>query len=229
MAARSGSAAVFALIAGPLNQGFGRHLVIHGGHADGWRTIGRLERILKLYGLPPRAGASVDAASFEIGALGKPILSLQVEKLLFRRSEDRTKRDCLEVVIFKSKKGKLQQMALFEGQKAEDVLELYTGSPFEFRAWMAALRSPRYLLARGAVGQLRQRMDPRRYNGAMFLGLNGIAVKSHGGTDALGFANAIGVAADMKRYGFLEKVREELTNGRLDRPDQQQPTAVATA
>lgn len=85
-----------------------------------------------------------------------------------------------------------------------------------------------YLLARGAVGQLRQRMDPRRYNGAMFLGLNGIAVKSHGGTDALGFANAIGVAADMKRHGFIEKVREELTNGGLDRPEEQ-PTAVATA
>ena len=43
------------------------------------------------------------------------------------------------------------------------------------------------------------RIDPRRYNGAMFLGLNGIAVKSHGGTDAFGFANAIGVAVDMMR------------------------------
>ena len=85
-----------------------------------------------------------------------------------------------------------------------------------------------YLLARGAVGQLRQRMDPRRYNGAMFLGLNGIAVKSHGGTDALGFANAIGVAADMKRHGFLEKVRDELTNGDPDGL-QHQPKAVATA
>jgi glycerol-3-phosphate acyltransferase PlsX len=53
-------------------------------------------------------------------------------------------------------------------------------------------------------------MDPRRYNGAVFLGLNGIAVKSHGGTDSEGFANAIGVAADMARYGFLEKVRNEL-------------------
>ena len=57
-----------------------------------------------------------------------------------------------------------------------------------------------YLLARNGVGQLRQRMDPRRYNGAVFLGLDGIAVKSHGGTDALGFANAIGVAVDMARY-----------------------------
>lgn len=84
-----------------------------------------------------------------------------------------------------------------------------------------------YLLARGAVGQLRQRMDPRRYNGAMFLGLNGIAVKSHGGTDALGFANAIGVAADMKRYGFLEKVRDELANGSQHRPDDQPTAATA--
>ena len=68
-----------------------------------------------------------------------------------------------------------------------------------------------YLLCRGAISQLRERMDPRRYNGAVFLGLNGIAVKSHGGTDALGFANAIGVAADMAIYGFLEKVKEELS------------------
>ncbi|MDE0811995.1 MAG: phosphate acyltransferase PlsX [Alphaproteobacteria bacterium] len=67
-----------------------------------------------------------------------------------------------------------------------------------------------YLLCRSAIGQLRDRLDPRRYNGAVFLGLNGIAVKSHGGTDALGFANAIGVAADMARYGFLDKVKEEL-------------------
>ncbi|AFX99039.1 fatty acid/phospholipid synthesis protein PlsX [Candidatus Endolissoclinum faulkneri L2] len=85
-----------------------------------------------------------------------------------------------------------------------------------------------YLLARSAVGQLRQRIDPRRYNGAMVLGLNGIAVKSHGSTDALGFANAIGVAADMKRYRFLEKVREELTNNGLDLPAEQSKV-VATA
>jgi glycerol-3-phosphate acyltransferase PlsX len=67
-----------------------------------------------------------------------------------------------------------------------------------------------YLLCRPAIVQLRERMDPRRYNGAVFLGLNGIAVKSHGGTDALGFANAVGVAADMAKYGFLDKVKEEL-------------------
>jgi phosphate acyltransferase len=67
-----------------------------------------------------------------------------------------------------------------------------------------------YLFARGALHRLRMRIDPRRYNGAIFLGLNGIAVKSHGSTDSLGFANAIGVAADMMANGFLDKIRSDL-------------------
>jgi glycerol-3-phosphate acyltransferase PlsX len=66
-----------------------------------------------------------------------------------------------------------------------------------------------YLLARPALNTLRVRTDPRRYNGAIFLGLNGVAVKSHGGTDALGFANAIGVAVDMLLHRSLEKIRED--------------------
>src|SRR5438477_2765119 len=67
-----------------------------------------------------------------------------------------------------------------------------------------------YIFARGALRKLRLRCDPRRYNGAMFLGLNGIAVKSHGSADAFGFANAIGVAIDLKVNGFLDKIRDEL-------------------
>jgi glycerol-3-phosphate acyltransferase PlsX len=67
-----------------------------------------------------------------------------------------------------------------------------------------------YVFARGALKKLAARLDPRRYNGAMFLGLAGIAVKSHGSTDAFGFANAIGVAADVKRYGLLEKIIDEM-------------------
>jgi phosphate acyltransferase len=67
-----------------------------------------------------------------------------------------------------------------------------------------------YIFARGALRKLRMRSDPRRYNGAMFLGLGGIAVKSHGSTDAFGFANAIGVAIDMRVNGFLDKIRADL-------------------
>jgi glycerol-3-phosphate acyltransferase PlsX len=46
----------------------------------------------------------------------------------------------------------------------------------------------------------------------MFVGLNGIVVKSHGGTDALGFANAIGVAIDMVTHGLNDKIRKELAH-----------------
>jgi glycerol-3-phosphate acyltransferase PlsX len=69
-----------------------------------------------------------------------------------------------------------------------------------------------YLMARPALRTLRARTDPRRYNGAIFLGLNGIAVKSHGGTDAFGFANAIGVAIDMLLHGAIEKIREDFAH-----------------
>lgn len=73
-----------------------------------------------------------------------------------------------------------------------------------------------YLLASRALHKVRMRADPRRYNGAMLLGLNGIAVKSHGGTDALGFANAVGVAVDLISQGLNERIREEF--GRLHAP-----------
>jgi glycerol-3-phosphate acyltransferase PlsX len=68
-----------------------------------------------------------------------------------------------------------------------------------------------YLFARGALKKFAMRFDPRRYNGAMFLGLAGIAVKSHGSTDAFGFANAIGVAVDLKVNGFLRKISDEIS------------------
>jgi glycerol-3-phosphate acyltransferase PlsX len=67
-----------------------------------------------------------------------------------------------------------------------------------------------YLFATGAWTKLRKRVDPRRYNGGVFLGLDGVCVKSHGGTDALGFAYAIGVAIDMVRYNYKDKVVESL-------------------
>ena len=67
-----------------------------------------------------------------------------------------------------------------------------------------------YMLCRRALRKLRLRLDPRRYNGAILLGLNGIVVKSHGGTDAIGFANAIGVAADMIGNDYSSTIKDEL-------------------
>jgi glycerol-3-phosphate acyltransferase PlsX len=67
-----------------------------------------------------------------------------------------------------------------------------------------------YLLARHAFRTLRDKMDPRKSNGGVFLGLNGIVIKSHGGTDAEGFAAAIDIGYDMVRYGLLAKIGETM-------------------
>ena len=60
------------------------------------------------------------------------------------------------------------------------------------------------LLARPAIERFRAHFDPRRYNGAMLLGLTGICVKSHGGTDEIGFAQAIEVGVNLVRLDFNE-------------------------
>lgn len=69
-----------------------------------------------------------------------------------------------------------------------------------------------YLFARGAFAALKAKMDPRAVNGAVFLGLDGIVVKSHGGTDALGYASAIEVAYDMVKYELLAKIGKALAD-----------------
>jgi len=67
-----------------------------------------------------------------------------------------------------------------------------------------------YLFARSGLERLREWLDPRRYNGAVMLGLNGMVVKSHGGTDAEGFAYAVDVAVDMVVHRFNDHIREGL-------------------
>ncbi len=72
-----------------------------------------------------------------------------------------------------------------------------------------------YFLARDALAGMRQHIDPRQYNGAVFLGLNGIAVKSHGGTDRIGFANAINVALDLVDHRFIPDVSEAIARANI--------------
>ncbi len=75
------------------------------------------------------------------------------------------------------------------------------------RSWVSKLG---YVLAKGAFAQLREKMDPRNSNGGVFLGLNGIVVKSHGGTDAVGFACAMDIAVDMARNDLVQKISKDL-------------------
>jgi len=75
------------------------------------------------------------------------------------------------------------------------------------RTWISRLGA---LLAAGGFRVLKAKMDPRRSNGGTFLGLNGIAVKSHGGTDALGFASAVDLAYEMAQSGLVARLADEL-------------------
>jgi phosphate acyltransferase len=75
------------------------------------------------------------------------------------------------------------------------------------RTWASRLG---YLLARQAFQALREKMDPRKSNGGVFLGLNGIVIKSHGGADAEGTASAIDMGYDMVRYELLAKIGQSM-------------------
>jgi glycerol-3-phosphate acyltransferase PlsX len=74
-------------------------------------------------------------------------------------------------------------------------------------SWLSKLG---YVLASKAFGQLKERMDPRNVNGGVFLGLEGVVIKSHGGTDAIGFASAIKLAHAMAEHDLLARIREML-------------------
>jgi glycerol-3-phosphate acyltransferase PlsX len=84
---------------------------------------------------------------------------------------------------------------------------------FKSSGWVklgAILCLPGLLICYKALKGLSNRIDPRNYNGASLLGLKGLCIKSHGGTDALGFANAIKVAAGLALNRFNEKVEAEM-------------------
>lgn len=67
-----------------------------------------------------------------------------------------------------------------------------------------------YLFANRAFGRIRKKLDPRLYNGGLFLGLKGVCIKSHGGADALAFSKALLVAASMVREDYTGRVAAAL-------------------
>ncbi|AOZ69738.1 phosphate acyltransferase [Rhodobacter xanthinilyticus] len=86
-------------------------------------------------------------------------------------------------------------------------------------SWLSKLGA---LLAMGPLKRMKARIDPRRANGGVFLGLNGTVVKSHGGADATGFAAALELAARLARSGFRAKLAARVASASVsgqDAPD----------
>jgi glycerol-3-phosphate acyltransferase PlsX len=80
------------------------------------------------------------------------------------------------------------------------------------QSFLSSLRSKiGFLISRPATEMLRDQLDPNNHNGAVFLGLNGVVVKSHGSADAKGVANAVEVAARLVEDSILERISEDLT------------------
>jgi glycerol-3-phosphate acyltransferase PlsX len=77
------------------------------------------------------------------------------------------------------------------------------------------------VLAAGALNTLRRKLDPRASNGGIFLGLDGVVVKSHGGTDELGFASALDMAIAMARAGVVAKIVDDRRGVHVVEPEAQ--------
>ncbi|MFN8829614.1 MAG: phosphate acyltransferase PlsX [Labrys sp. (in: a-proteobacteria)] len=103
-----------------------------------------------------------------------------------------------------------------EGFAGNIALKTAEGTAKQIASYMRAAMSRTlmarigYLFARGAFASLRDKLDPRKVNGGVFLGLNGVVIKSHGGTDAEGFAAAIDLAYDMVKYELMTKITDSL-------------------
>jgi glycerol-3-phosphate acyltransferase PlsX len=122
----------------------------------------------------------------------------------------------------------IADVIVVEGFAGNIALKTAEGTAKQMAAWIreAFSSSPTAklggLLALSGLRALRDRMDPRRFNGGPFLGLNGIAIKSHGGTDALGFASAIEVGYEMAESRVIQRLASDLDalHGKLGEPQQ---------
>ena len=122
----------------------------------------------------------------------------------------------------------IADVIVVEGFAGNIALKTAEGTAKQMAAWIREAFSGSStaklggLLAQTGLRALRDRMDPRRFNGGPFLGLNGIAIKSHGGTDALGFASAIEVGYDMAESRVIERLAADLDalHGKLGEPQQ---------
>jgi phosphate acyltransferase len=103
-----------------------------------------------------------------------------------------------------------------EGFSGNIALKAAEGTARQINEFLRAALSSRwlsmlgYLLAKPAFRALRDKLDPNKSNGSVLLGLNGVVVKSHGGTDADGFAYAVDVGYEMARDDLLNKINQML-------------------
>ncbi len=119
-----------------------------------------------------------------------------------------------------------------EGFSGNIALKAAEGTAKQIAAYLRAAMSRSLLaqigafFAQGAFRALREKMDPRHANGGIFLGLQGIVIKSHGGADAIGFASAVDLGYDMAKSGLVHGISQDIE--RFQNALQQAPLAKST-
>ena len=110
----------------------------------------------------------------------------------------------------------IADVVVTEGFAGNIALKTAEGTARQFSDYLRAAMSRQlrsrigYLLAKPAFRALRDKMDPKNFNGGVFLGLNGVVIKSHGSTDPEGYASAIDMGYDTVRYELLAKIEASL-------------------
>ena len=102
--------------------------------------------------------------------------------------------------------GFVGNVALKTSEGVARMIRHYMEQEFRRSSWSRLVG----LLARPILRAFRDRIDPRRYNGASLLGLQGIVVKSHGGADAVAFARAVEVAVQEVRQAVPQRISRQL-------------------
>jgi glycerol-3-phosphate acyltransferase PlsX len=170
-------------------------------------------------------GAALARVLFHIDRPSVGLLNIGVEEVKgleeIKRAGAALKRDDLPIVYHGFVEGNdlgkgVVDVVVTEGFTGNIALKTAEGTAKQIAEYLrAAMRRTLFarigaLLARGAFMALKEKLDPRRMNGGLFLGLNGVVVKSHGGADAMAFASAIDLAYDMAHSKLLDSIASDV-------------------
>ncbi|WP_088346163.1 MULTISPECIES: phosphate acyltransferase PlsX [Rhodomicrobium] len=170
-------------------------------------------------------GAALARALFHVDRPSVGLLNIGVEEVKgldeVKRASEALKKADLPIIYHGFVEGDdlgkgTVDVVVTEGFSGNIALKTAEGTAKQIAAYLRAALSRSLLarigafLAQGAFRALREKMDPRHANGGIFLGLQGIVIKSHGGADAIGFASAVDLGYDMAKSGLVHIISKDV-------------------
>jgi glycerol-3-phosphate acyltransferase PlsX len=186
-------------------------------------------------------GAALARALFHVDKPSVGLLNIGVEEIKgleeVRLAGEALKKSDLPIVYHGFVEGDdlgkgTVDVVVTEGFSGNIALKTAEGTAKQIAAYLRAAMSRSVLaqvgafLAQGAFRALKDKMDPRHANGGIFLGLQGIVIKSHGGADAIGFASAVDLGYDMAKSGLVRGISRDIE--RFQNALQQAPLLKST-